>query len=350
MKRKLHILLMAMLLPLLNSNLFAQDSIPCLFDTLLQQQKAEDPKLQKKLNAMDYGVRYFREDNPNLNFYPKPQPAPPCDMCMSIDPSCFKNKYALPVLVHIVHLSSDTLGQNSNIPDGQVYDAIATLNKKFAGYNVTDSIAVNTGIQFYLAPLGANSNGIFRYASNMSNHIGHKDSIAKLLNLIDSQYRYGNYINVFVVNEINVPAAAGYASMPNTGFNQLITMARKYFGDFGNCAGCDLVSSTNGKALAHEFGHYLGLYHTFHKGCSGMNSSDCDTEGDECCDTPPVAASNSGCPGTPPNSCTETPIDLPDQIESFMDYASDACARWFTRNQADNPLSKLPNKNMFSLF
>jgi hypothetical protein len=115
MKRKLHILLMAILLPLLNGSMYAQDSIPCLFDTLLYQQIQANPKLQNQLNAMDYRVRLFREQNPNLHFYPKPQPEPPCDMCLlMMDAGCAKTKYVLPVIVHIVAKPGDTiLGQGS---------------------------------------------------------------------------------------------------------------------------------------------------------------------------------------------------------------------------------------------
>jgi hypothetical protein len=124
----------------------------------------------------------------------------------------------------------------------------------------------------------------------------------------------------------------GYATMPGKFYNHLITIAREYFGDYNNCTDCDLSSTTNGKTIAHEFGHYLGLYHTFHDSCQGGTPETCDTEGDKCCDTPPVAKANSGCSGTPPNSCAGT---SPDQIENFMDYAGDACTYWFTRNQAE---------------
>lgn len=149
MKRKLHILLMAMLLPLLNSSMYAQDTIPCLFDTILQQQILANPKIQKQLNAMDYGVRYFREENPNLHFYPKPQPEPPCDVCLLMDAGCATTKYVVPVLVHIVHLTADnTIGTGSNIPNDQVFQAMETLNKQFSGFDVDDTMAVNTGIQF----------------------------------------------------------------------------------------------------------------------------------------------------------------------------------------------------------
>lgn len=324
---------MAMLLPFLNSTAQHSDSFACAFDTLLYQHKQEDPRLQRKFNAIDYGVKRFREQNPNLAFYPKPQPAPPCSICMTIDPNCFKSRYALPVIVHIVAKPGDTaVGQGSNIPDAQVYNALASLNRQFVGYGITDSIAVNTGIQFYLAPVGADSSGIFRYNDTLS--ISGIYSFAPLRNLVDSQYNTNQYIHIFVVDSITMQGIVGYASYTG-GFNQLVTVTRKRFGNaLDYCDSCDLSSDSRNKTLAHEMGHFLGLYHTFQDGCAGADSSDCATKGDRCCDTPPVAVANFGCPSVLPNSCSETP-DLPDQIENFMDYTSEACSKWFTRNQAE---------------
>lgn len=80
--------------------------------------------------------------------------------------------------------------------DNHVYQAIVSLNRKFAGYNETDPRAVNTGIQFFLAPVGIDNKGIFRHASHLTaNDI---DSVESLYNLVDEQYRNGQYINVFV--------------------------------------------------------------------------------------------------------------------------------------------------------
>ena len=50
-------------------------------------------------------------------------------------------------------------------------------------------------------------------------------------------------------------------------------------------------SNSDGKILAHEVGHYLNLYHTFHAGCAGT--------GDLVSDTTPEAVNNWGCPGGP---------------------------------------------------
>jgi hypothetical protein len=100
MKRKLQVLLMAVLVPLFNIN--GQDSVSCVHDHFLQEFQDSNSRKGDISNIISYGAKRFREKNPDLQLYPKPQPATPCEMCMTIDPSCFKSKYALPVIVHIV--------------------------------------------------------------------------------------------------------------------------------------------------------------------------------------------------------------------------------------------------------
>jgi len=137
MKRKLQVLLMAMLLPLFNIK--GQDSVSCVHDQFLQEYQDSNLRKGDISKIISYGTKRFREKNPDLQLYPKPMPAPapPCEICMTIDPSCFKSKYALPVIVHIVaQTGHTTIGENSNIPDDQVYNALAALNKQFAGYGL----------------------------------------------------------------------------------------------------------------------------------------------------------------------------------------------------------------------
>ncbi|MGB0369511.1 MAG: zinc-dependent metalloprotease, partial [Flavobacteriales bacterium] len=35
------------------------------------------------------------------------------------------------------------------------------------------------------------------------------------------------------------------------------------------------------------------------------------------------------------NTCTDSPVDFPDMIENYMDYAQDGCMNLFTQDQAD---------------
>jgi hypothetical protein len=92
----------------------------------------------------------------------------------------------------------------------------------------------------------------------------------------------------------------------------------------------------------HEFGHYLGLYHTFQGGCP---NGDCLKNGDRVCDTPPDSRTSFSACGEPDNSCQtdaddtseNNPFqtDVDDLYENYMDYTSKSCQNTFTQGQAD---------------
>jgi PKD repeat protein len=87
-----------------------------------------------------------------------------------------------------------------------------------------------------------------------------------------------------------------------------------------------------GRTGTHEVGHWLGLYHTFQDGCLGSTSATCNNAGDRVCDTPQAREPNYKCPSLP-NTCTDTPINHPDQIENYMDYSDGTCQNMFTLGQ-----------------
>ena len=84
----------------------------------------------------------------------------------------------------------------------------------------------------------------------------------------------------------------------------------------------------------HEIGHCLGLYHTFLSFSTGCGA-ECDTTGDQVCDTPPT---------TPTYDCDTSnlcandllgpsafTVDMPDQLENYMSYND--CQNLFTLGQ-----------------
>lgn len=241
----------------------------------------------------------------------------------------------VPVVFHIVNQDPNSIG------DGAILSALQDLNDAFSKSGAyAASSGVDTKIRFCLAqkdPDGGNTTGITRTKSFFSTHLNKDNEDARLKKLI--QWDPSSYINIWLVTSIDAEAyadfscgtwfrlgVAGYATMPPGG-SQLD----------------GIVVTGFGVLLAHEMGHYLGLYHTFEGGCLNNN---CATDGDRVCDTPPDGSvrSSGGC-GSPSNTCNSDtlsaysngifPIDVPDQISNFMDYGNNACSNQFTQGQAD---------------
>lgn len=84
------------------------------------------------------------------------------------------------------------------------------------------------------------------------------------------------------------------------------------------------ASYSQGDTLTHEVGHWLGLFHTFHRNCS--------KRGDFVSDTPRQDfGKNVYKCNTALNTCNAPGKD---PVRNFMNYVADACMNKFTRGQA----------------
>ena len=237
--------------------------------------------------------------------------------------------YTLPVVFHVI--SEDPAA----ISDKMIIDGLKDLNDAFAKAGIyAGGAGVNTQIQFCLAqkdPDGGNSSGITRTTSFYSD-LDQDIEDGRIKNLV--QWDPEQYINIWYVREIRseiLPRFScgkwshlhegGYATMPA-----------------GPASLDGIVVTAFGPLMAHEMGHYLGLYHTF----EGLNcaNTNCATDGDRVCDTPPDASyNNSASCNQPQNSCSSDTlsgftVDMPDMISNFMDYGNEACHNAFTEGQA----------------
>jgi len=233
--------------------------------------------------------------------------------------------HQIPVVFHIMYYD-----EQDNISDAQIQSALTILNQDMRRLNpdttnlraVFKSSAADLEVEFVLAKIGPNgecSNGINRRWN--INSLAANNAIKSSLNWPNSKY-----LNVWVVRSINLSGTPtgtivlGYSAFPYNGIpgtQDGIVIRHDHLGSIGTAQG------ERHRTLTHEVGHYLNLFHTFQGGCAF---------GDQCADTPPVAASSSGCNSTQ-NTCTVDLPDLPDMIENYMDYSSNQCMNTFTQNQ-----------------
>jgi hypothetical protein len=301
--------------------------------------------------------------------------------------------YVIPVVVHIITPPS----YSATINYSQIKWAIASLNAQFQDQisNFTGHSpgprAVNTNIEFRLActPMptsgtnpttgaaagwtSATEPGVIRY-TNITNSqilnqpvVGPTSTAATYTPMISMTNPTGffpqsDYLNIYVVPNIfngsSPGTVLGFATLPwwtiSSGGLTMdgIVIRLDALGNNSYPTNFPLNPNWNlGYTLAHEAGHYLGLYHTFQPsiannfnygiGCYGTTSSSGPTDGDCILDTPPSRINFDLGSLTTINTCNEnnypyggTVADQPDQLENNMCYSIDPKRNTFTTGQA----------------
>ena len=241
--------------------------------------------------------------------------------CFSQSPS-----YTVPLVFHIISKNP------SSTTDQQIQDAVQDLNNAFAHTgNYSSGQGANTGIRFCLAkvdPDGGITTGITRTESVLGELDGDIE-IERLKKLIS--WNTNVYCNIWLVdsikNEYFTTFSCGNWSRKH---NKNVTSFLPG-GDYRD----GIVTNEFGSDLAMQMGFYLGLGYTFVIGsCSNTN---CNTDGDGVCDTPPSSGPGNGCSGYQ-NSCSSDTLsgfsmDMPDLDSNFMSF-SGSCTNSFTEGQA----------------
>ncbi len=350
MKTKLTSLLLVLFASVLVTK---AQNFSCGLDTIRAILKAQSQEQQIRENLFNFKVNQFRKEI-NINILPTPMAPTNNGNSLLSAPTCFSANYIIPVIVHVVH---DPNISKSNISTAMIEEQIRLLNEQFANYNNSTPGSVNTGIQFCLAPVGAGNSGVFRYSDSLLTYTNTSEPHLLRALVNESLYPFDKFMHIFVVSALNKGGGknyAGYAAHPTSlPASQIgVVMRYQFMGDYATYPTI-FSSLSKGKTLAHEVGHYLGLYHTFEGNCVGLNNKTCSLEGDLCCDTPPVDGQQFGCNAN--NSCSSDVPDQTDQINNHMAYNNDDCRNMFTKNQLEimyatlegmrNELSSVSNLN-----
>lgn len=257
----------------------------------------------------------------------------------------------LSVVIHDMSATNTFLLPSTGTVSDYQY-IIDKLNLIYDGTNLNGVPGNNTYINFCLAKknqygdtytFSASRNLNVPSAANLDRSVPSQINALVSASFATNTFTQTKYINVYVVD--NIVGAAGFATLPSShgSTKDGIYISRNYL---MNNASLNL----NMNVLAHEMGHYLGLFHTFgicdptiigtltdpvtgYNACSCDNSN-CLFNGDMVCDTAPNMLQMSGYTATTfPNTChtdasytfsdgspNNPTTDINDPKDNFMDY------------------------------
>ncbi|WP_084050434.1 GEVED domain-containing protein [Aquimarina macrocephali] len=245
-----------------------------------------------------------------------------------LNPSKAAANYVIPVVFHIYdakYPDNPDTGESRNVTDARVIQALKDINEDFKGFNDAvdpsfSNIEGGMNIVFRLAQVDPNGNtttGIIYHERKEGFGLSSNDAeIAK--------YAWDNfkYMNVHIQEVVNSGSknSSGIAWFPAVNMSEEGTARVVYNGKY-------IIYSPPASSLTHEFGHFLGLHHTFNGGCvSG------DDNGDKVADTPPTAQGLASEPGG--RSCKTGVKNCFSQLinhQNHMDY--NPCESMFTKGQ-----------------
>lgn len=262
----------------------------CGFEQNLETQDKANPGTRQAFDDIVRKVQTQKKNNPS-----------------SVFSKTVNGVYEIPVVVHVIYPSGAAVGTTYNKTDAQIQAWLDRANQMYAGNYAWPSSPADFGtsatfpIRLVLAKRDPSCNattGIVRYdGGNLPNYntsgvrqqTSNGSTTAQIKSLAP-HWPEDTYFNIYVVSMFDgdtTPNAGlmGWAAFPTTA-----TAGYESFMKSG------VVTSSHDTTLAHEFGHAMGLYHTFQGGdytvqsgtanyCPPAGTGDCTKDNDQVCDT-----------------------------------------------------------------
>lgn len=269
--------------------------------------------------------------------------------------------YTIPVIIHIIHNSNESVGTGRNISYNHAISQIDVLNEDFRRMNA-DTVntpgpfkAVAADCEINFCPAVVDPNGVPLAEPGV-----HRVNAATLANVGNTTTGYStstidNYIKPATIWDPNSymniwvcqlqGGLLGYAQFPNSsglpGLNTNngaantdgVVIGYQYFGRYP--ANPYNNNFNLGRTATHEVGHWVGLRHIW---------GDANCGNDYCNDTPTQSNATSGCPNYPYSAgCSGSPNPPGRMFQNYMDYSDDACMNLFTLDQKARMMAVMQN-------
>ena len=215
----------------------------------------------------------------------------------------------IPVWFHVIAPSESS---PANVSQSEIDEQLTALNLAFSGFYDSDGDSIDSGFRFELAGVTRTFNPEW-YEAPIGSNVEREMKRSLTRDAPTALNYYSNTAEDYL----------GWAYLPG------LTRPRTYLDgvvvDWESMVGTSDAYEGQydlGFTAVHEVGHWLGLDHTFYRGCSA--------KGDEVQDTPPMKVPTSGCPAGKDTCPNDAGLD---PIHNFLDYSFVWCYFEFTTGQ-----------------
>jgi len=312
----------------------------CGFDQTLIEQDRANPGVRESFDNIVRKIQAQKKNNPS-----------------SVFNKTVNGVYEIPVVVHVIYPNGAAIGSTYNKTDAQIEAWLNRANQMYAGTYAWPSAPADFGtsaafpIKLVLAKRDPNCNattGVVRYNGNALpgyNASGVRRSTTSgsttaQVKALAPHWPEASYFNIYVVSMFDADPT------PNAGLMGWAAFPDNADANYESFMKSGVVTNVDDTTLAHEFGHAMGLYHTFQGGdyavasgatgyCPPAGTGDCTKDNDKVCDTEVSGAAYFQFPSptnAQTNPCTGT--NYQGVQYNIMNYTNSP-AQKFTLGQGD---------------